>query len=111
MKPAALPASSTGQWRACCGSSGRELSRRGRWPTPGRRELGYRRTSMVLGSEPAASERRLAGEGLVEHVADGRLLFPGRLLLLGCLFLGALLFRCLLLRHLASYGLTIDGRE
>src|SRR4026209_2855629 len=48
MKPSALPASSTGQWRACCGSSGRVGSRRGLRPTPGRLELGNRRTSMAV---------------------------------------------------------------
>ena len=35
MKPSALPASSTGQWRACCGSSGRDDSRRGGEPDAG----------------------------------------------------------------------------
>src|SRR5262245_11712310 len=47
MKPIALPASSTGQCRACCGRRGRVPSRRGLSPAPGRRELGIRRTSMA----------------------------------------------------------------
>src|SRR5258708_525579 len=46
MKPMALPASRTGQWRECCCSSGRVPSRLGFMPTPGRREFGIRRTSM-----------------------------------------------------------------
>src|ERR1700733_8034574 len=48
MKPSALPASRTGQWRACWGSRGRVPSRRGLRPTPGRLEFGDRRTSMAL---------------------------------------------------------------
>src|ERR1700682_4339927 len=48
MKPSALPASSTGQWRACWGSSGRVASRRGPRPTPGRLEFGNRRISMPV---------------------------------------------------------------
>src|SRR5580704_16226168 len=48
MKPSALPASRTGQWRACWGSRGRVPSRRGLRPIPGRLELGERRTSMPV---------------------------------------------------------------
>src|SRR5262249_62125694 len=44
----AAPASSTGRWRACCGSKGRWPSRRGRSPTPGRREFGNTRTSTAV---------------------------------------------------------------
>src|ERR1044071_4013358 len=46
MKPSVLPASSTGQWRACCGSNGRDDSRRGGSPTPGRRRFEKIRTSI-----------------------------------------------------------------
>ena len=48
MKPSMLPASSTGQWRECCGSSGRDDSRFGGRPVPGRLVLGKVRTSMSV---------------------------------------------------------------
>src|SRR5687767_10402638 len=61
MKPSPLPASSTGQWRACCGSSGRWFSRRGAMPTLGRTQLGNVRTSIVAnyGGSLAAARRAL----------------------------------------------------
>src|ERR1044071_9294977 len=55
MKPRLLPASSTGQCRACCGSSGRDDSRRGGRPTPGRRRFEKIRTSIYT----ILSRRRL----------------------------------------------------
>src|SRR5687768_12951363 len=48
MKPSALAASSTGQCLACCGSSGRDASRFGAWPVPGRLEFGKVRTSISV---------------------------------------------------------------
>ncbi len=59
-KPTVLPASSTGQWRACCGRSGRWDSRRGRRPIPGLSGLGNSPTSI---SE--VSHRLLAGHDVL----------------------------------------------
>ncbi len=56
-----LPASSTGQWRACCGRSGRWASRRGRRPTPGLYGLGNRPTSIYEVSHPRKQTYRFNG--------------------------------------------------
>src|SRR5215211_4920508 len=72
MKPSELPASRTGQCRACCGSNGRVPSRLGLRPTPGRRELGKRRTSMDGMLRDRVCEGRFCVSGCCEAELTAR---------------------------------------
>src|SRR4051812_47385049 len=57
MKPSALPASSTGQWRACWGSRGRVPSRPGLSATPRRLQVWNTPTSIRLCYSKASVRR------------------------------------------------------